>query len=203
MNSKVLAVSAAAALAAFAHAAPCAAEPRELEWEDLMPPGEEEKLDQMYLDYFAELERQTRASIGGAQSLFDFGGGMAGGIMEGSALDQMVQLGTFNTVDELDGQEVRIPGYIVPFDFSADDTYQEFLLAPYFGACIHSPPPPPNQIVYVKSDKPIKIEDIWPAVWIEGTLHTARHENDLGDAAYTLSFASMSAYETEDAPFDD
>ena len=55
-------------------------------------------------------------------------------------------------VAELNGKRVRIGGYVVPLDFEAT-TIKEFLLVPFVGACIHVPPPPANQIVYVKADK--------------------------------------------------
>ena len=171
-----------------------AAEATELEWEDLLPPGEEELLDQMYLDYFAELERRTRPSLGMGLNLFDYEPSIDS-IEEGSELDQMEQLGTFNVVSALDGETVRIPGYIVPFDFSPDDVYTEFLFAPYFGACIHSPPPPPNQIIYVTIDEPSVIRDIYRPLWIEGVLTTQRNKNELGDAAYTLRLSKVTPYE--------
>jgi hypothetical protein len=52
----------------------------------------------------------------------------------------------------LDGQNIRLPGYIVPLEVSEEGRTTEFLLVPYFGACIHVPPPPSNQIVHVKSE---------------------------------------------------
>ena len=76
-------------------------------------------------------------------------------------------------VKELNGKYVKIPGYIVPLavDFEKG-TFSEFLLAPYFGACIHVPPPPSNQIVYVKTDKPLKQKWLDDAVWVTGTITT-------------------------------
>src|SRR5690606_3286544 len=103
--------------------------------------------------------------------------------------------GTFNTVAALNNLDVRIPGFIVPLDFRADKKYREFLLVPYFGACLHTPPPPPNQIVYVRTGEPVTITDIWSPVWVEGVMKTQRHENDIGSAAYTLSLKKLSLYE--------
>jgi hypothetical protein len=53
------------------------------------------------------------------------------------------------TNNELDGVAIRLPGYLVPLDESGNGI-KEFLLVPYFGACIHTPPPPANQIVLVQ-----------------------------------------------------
>lgn len=148
---------------------------REIGWEELMPEGEEERLAQLYQQQMAML--------------------YAGGpIMEGSAADQMIQIGTFNTVKELNETKVRIPGYTVPFDFSANAEITEFLLVPYYGACLHAPPPPPNQTVFIMSDEPIKLRDLAQAVWIEGTIYTQTQESELADAAYTIKIDKVETY---------
>lgn len=144
-------------------------------WEDLMPEGEEERLAQMY-------QAQMAMLYSGA------------GVAEGSAADTMVQVGTFNTVKELNGKKIRIPGYTVPFEYGADAQIKEFLLVPYFGACIHSPPPPPNQTVFIMADKPIKMKDLAQAVWIEGTIYTQTQESELADAAYTIKLTGIEEY---------
>ena len=61
-------------------------------------------------------------------------------------------------LEELNGQFVKIPGFVVPLEGTAELT-TEFLLVPYFGACIHVPPPPSNQIVYVtfKDGVPVQV----------------------------------------------
>ena len=182
---------AALILAWFALTASALAERVMLSWDDLMPEGEYERLEEMYAAYMAGLEQQLASSQ--ATSLMDAGPG--GFIAEGSPLDQMVQLGTYNTVADLDGLDVRIPGYITPFDFNADGMYTEFLLVPYFGACIHVPPPPPNQIVYVKTEAPVEIKDIWSPIFAEGRMATQRHLNDTGNAAYTLTLSKIEPYD--------
>ena len=116
-------------------------------------------------------------------------------IAEGSDMDSMEQIGTFNVVDDLDGKKVRIPGYIVPLDFSANAEHREFLLVPYFGACLHTPPPPPNQIIFVSAEPPAKIPDIYDPVWLEGSLTTGRFDTELGNSAYELSLSLLEPYE--------
>ena len=71
----------------------------------------------------------------------------------------------------------------------------EFLLVPYFGACIHAPPPPPNQTIFVRTDDPILLKDLPQAVWIEGTLHAQKQESDLADAAYIIDLSRVEKYE--------
>ena len=97
-------------------------------------------------------------------------------------------------MEALDGYKVRIPGFIVPLEFSADGRLSDFLLVPYQGACIHEPPPDPNQIVYAKSKTPEEFPNMWTPVWLTGTLSTKHHLNNLGDAAYTLDIESWELF---------
>lgn len=170
-------------------------ESTEITWEDLMPAGEEALLETLYVEFYEDFERQM---LQNSTSLADAAKQEADVsilIEEGSADDKMEQIGTFNVVESLDGKQVRIPGYVVPFDFSADAEHTEFLLVPYFGACLHTPPPPPNQIVMVKAETAAKIENIYDPVWLEGTLTTGKFLNDLGNSAYELNLSKLEPYE--------
>ena len=69
----------------------------------------------------------------------------------------------------LDGQTIRLPGYLLPLEFSGKRV-TEFLLVPWVGACIHTPPPPPNQIVYVKTSKPFDMAGVFQPIWVTGQL---------------------------------
>lgn len=149
----------------------------EITWDDLWPPGEDERIAEIYDTYIATLESDN-----------------PGGIIEGGALDQMMQFGTFTTVEELHDTRVRVPGFVVPLDFSADNEYTEFLIVPYFGACLHTPPPPPNQIIFARTQTPAKIEDIYIAYWFEGVLKAERNDTNLADAAYSLELSELSEY---------
>lgn len=99
-------------------------------------------------------------------------------------------------VEKLDGQTVRLPGFVVPLDFEAEKI-REFLLVPYFGACIHVPPPPANQIVFVKSDKGIEIERLYDAVIIQGRMETAAVSSPMAEAGYTLHATDVAPYEAD------
>ena len=92
------------------------------------------------------------------------------------------------------GIAVRIPGYVVPLEVSIYGI-REFLLVPYFGACIHTPPPPSNQIIRVWSAKQQKHLRSMDAVWVSGTLSTVRSESDMGPSSYRLELAEVQAYE--------
>lgn len=105
---------------------------------------------------------------------------------------------------ELDGKRVKIPGFVLPLEFS-NTLLKEFLLVPYYGACIHTPPPPANQIIYGKLKVETELNDIYRPVWITGTLQTSRSNSLLNESgvanglevqsAYTMSVESIEPYE--------
>lgn len=83
-------------------------------------------------------------------------------------------------VKELDGQLVRMPGYLLPLEVSSAKV-TEFLLVPYVGACIHVPPPPPNQIIYVKAaqDNGYDSKKIFEPVWVTGVISVKSMSKEL------------------------
>ena len=95
---------------------------------------------------------------------------------------------------ELDGQTVKLPGFTVPLEGDSEET-RSFLLVPYYGACIHVPPPPANQTVYVlrEAGKGTRLGE-FDVVWVTGTMRTKTHLNELGDTAYTLELESWEEY---------
>ena len=108
--------------------------------------------------------------------------------------DSYVQAATSaNVIPELDGQFIQIPGFVVPLDFKNKHVTQ-FLLVPYFGACIHVPPPPPNQIILVTFPKGLKERNMNDPIWISGKLSTTLVENDLATSAYSLQAHSYKEY---------
>jgi len=98
---------------------------------------------------------------------------------------------------EMDGRAVRIPGFIVPIEFNGEQTITEFFLVPYFGACLHMPPPAPNQIIYVKSATGLKLEALYYPFWISGDLKASLVENDMATAAYSMEMDSYETYQPE------
>lgn len=142
----------------------------DLAWADLLPEGEAERINQL-------MQVQSLQ-----QGMDHFGA------------DRMPQIQTFEVVEELDGERVRIGGYVLPFDFTGSREISRFLLVPYVGACIHVPPPPPNQLVFVTTEEPIQVQGLWDPVYVEGTMRTQRHDNELGDTAYTLELIEMTPY---------
>ncbi len=95
----------------------------------------------------------------------------------------------------LDGQRVRLPGFIVPLESDEGGLISEFLLVPYFGACIHVPPPPPNQIVYVTLEAPFDLVSMQQPYWIEGTLRVQRYSSDVAETAYIMRGERITKYD--------
>jgi hypothetical protein len=92
------------------------------------------------------------------------------------------------------GQLVRIPGFVVPLE-DTNDGLKEFLLVPYFGACIHSPPPPANQIIHVLPKVPAKGFKSMDTVWISGRLTTPRTDSYMGVSGYRIEADAVTRYE--------
>jgi hypothetical protein len=98
-------------------------------------------------------------------------------------------------VEALNDRQVRLPGFVVPLENNAD-SISEFLLVPYFGACIHVPPPPANQTILVTTpaDQPY-VGALFDTVWVEGRMHVEPFSDELGDAGYRIEGAEVSLYE--------
>lgn len=96
---------------------------------------------------------------------------------------------------EFNNRAIRIPGFMVPVEFNDEQTVTTFFLVPFFGACLHMPPPPPNQIIYAEYEPGIKLDSLQDPFWIEGTLSTTLVENDMATAAYSMTVDSISKYQ--------
>lgn len=133
-------------------------------------------------------------------------------IADGSAQDSLDQMGTLQTEDEaasryfsalkssrvvteFDGKTVKIPGFIVPLESNEEQKVTEFFIVPYFGACLHLPPPPPNQMVYAKVQEGIAVEELEAPFWFEGKVSIEQTDNAIGSAAYAISIANHYPYE--------
>lgn len=91
------------------------------------------------------------------------------------------------------GQSVRLPGYMVPLEDLPEGT-KEFLLVPYFGACVHSPPPPANQIVHVVLDKPTKRFRLMDTLWVTGPLSATKTDSHMGVSSYRIDAKQVAPF---------
>jgi hypothetical protein len=98
------------------------------------------------------------------------------------------------TRPELDGEEVRLPGFVVPLEYDANQNVTEFFLVPYFGACIHMPPPPPNQIILVSYPQGLELPSIYEPFTVTGTLTSTLTSNDTALSAYRIDAANVVIY---------
>lgn len=160
----VLGTSAAAASTLLMHPARASAA-KEIMWEDLIPPGV--PYSEIIGEGDLDLEADTWAPI------FDENG---------------VKLN-----EALDGALIRMPGFIIPLEFGAEGV-TEFVLVPYVGACIHVPPPPPNQLVFARSETPWPSDQLWDAVWVEGTMRTELQTTEIAQTGYSLTATFIETY---------
>ena len=139
---------------------------KELSWDDLLPP-----------EAVAALEKSAGANIN----------------HNGEAAAQGMSPVMSAVREELDGQRVKLPGFMVPLG-GDENKVTEFLLVPYFGACMHTPPPPSNQIVYVNYPKGVSADMLYDPVWIEGPIKTGELESELAVSAYSMTAENVSLY---------
>ena len=93
----------------------------------------------------------------------------------------------------MNGRNIRLAGFMIPLD-KTGESVRSFLLVPYFGACIHSPPPPSNQMVLVQLAKPVRAYRTMDAVWVNGSLEVDRTDSPWGKTAYLLKAIKVEAY---------
>lgn len=112
--------------------------------------------------------------------------------------DDAAWLSQFNSmpapiVPALNNKKLRIPGYVLPVKYEGSMVY-EFLLVPYMGACIHVPPPPANQMVYVILKEPLDATGLWDPVWASGLMKTESETTEFAVAGYKMLKASVERY---------
>ena len=95
---------------------------------------------------------------------------------------------------EMKSKLVKISGYVAPLDFLIGGELAEFLLVPYFGACIHVPPPPANQIIYVTLAKPRVGFQVMDEGWVYGRLEIEKTGSNLADSGYKMKADAIEQY---------
>ena len=195
---------------------------RDVTWDDLVPadldfddPFEKLTEDQLYnLALIARYREQkeskdkspdfTRADYDEAMSKLKADDiDVDGLISRREEITEKRRLRGLTANSKLNGKSIRLPGYLLPLEFK-DKKVTEFLLVPWVGACIHTPPPPPNQIVHVKLDKGFDIGDeVFTAVWVNGKMKTEKNNPELSfidgkqniDVSYVLDADGVELYE--------
>lgn len=157
----------------------------EVEWVELIP---KEDLDALLNppDYLADIED------GGADD--QIGDKLRSEPTSDSQDRYQQALVSTDIVQDMDGQAIRIPGFIVPLEFSSEQVTTQFFLVPFFGACLHLPPPPPNQIIFINAPEGIKLESLYQPYWVSGMLQASLTENDVAKAAYSMTMQYAEIY---------
>ncbi len=150
--------------------------PHQISWEDLIPEGysAEELVEKYLLDTYAVDDPRRDVLI--------------------EALEREWALAPVN--EDLDGKTVTLTGYIVPLEMDSIKV-SEFLLVPFLGACVHVPPPPPNQLVYVKMAEAIEMPNGYEAFSVTGLLEAETVTSDLAEAGYRLAGVSVEEVDLE------
>jgi hypothetical protein len=146
---------------------------REAKWEELTPPGWDPMKNFKGLDFNLLDDADPRA-------------------ME--VLDKLRE--EWNNApanSALNGTRIRIPGFLVPLERNRNDV-TEFLLVPYFGACIHTPPPPANQVIHVVPARPVRNIRSMDPVWVNGVIETGRSDTGMGVASYRMKAELVAPY---------
>lgn len=164
-----------------------------LKWEDLAPPWDKTKnpltqLDQQQTDdLYAIIYGPNFGDSSGERNADEqkaYDRLKASSVDPAEILDKIEQLREESDihdrtlVPELNGRVIKLPGYVLPLDFDGS-LVKSFLLVPYVGACIHAPPPPPNQIVYVKLEHGFKSPEVFAPVWVTGNISTGTKTTSL------------------------
>jgi hypothetical protein len=212
----IIVLLAVAGLAGAAHAVEA---PREIMWKDLVPvlPADAQmpKLTRQQAlqlhDIAAVRDRREKGEPvsaidaedeqGNLRKLKEAGVDAEGILARRKEISDHKKLKTQAVNAELDGRVVRMPGYLLPLEFSGKEV-TEFLLVPYVGACIHSPPPPPNQIVHVKPDKPVVGLQVFAPIWVTGRMSTTAAKKALSlvdgsadiDVGYSMKASVVEPY---------
>jgi uncharacterized protein len=168
------------AMGLMVNSAVAAEKVQELEWTDLMPKGYnpddllEEYQKKYNIDELSDDDPVVKEMM--------------------KKMDAMLKASPLNT--ELSGKYIKLPGYVVPLETDGQKS-SEFLLVPYFGACIHVPPPPANQTVYVTTEdkKGATIRKLYDVVWVTGVIDVSKKTTDLADAGYTINASKVEPYE--------
>lgn len=111
----------------------------------------------------------------------------------GSGGANLPSYSSVNLVEELIGKKVSIPGFVVPLDVDGQKVLK-FLFVPYMGACVHVPPPPPNQLIYAEIEEGLVMEEMWIPVELYGTLGAEYVETGLGAAGYTMTIDEVKEF---------
>jgi len=140
--------------------------PIEIDWDDLIPGSDGGTMDQV----------RTR------------------GVIQHGQLDTPFEQDTGGEIStKYSGKRVRIAGYLVPLDLEGRAVRQA-LLVPYVGACIHIPPPPPNQLILITSELSYESRSLFEPVWVAGEFDAVATNTRFAQSGYSLTAEEITPY---------
>ena len=151
-----------------------------LSWETLLPPN-----DQAAIERYQTIE---------PQSVQDITSQILRSIQASNDDSYQRALMSTDTVSGLENKRTSISGFIVPIDFYQDQSIRSLFLVPYFGACLHFPPPPPNQMIFAQLERGFKEIDIMQSYTLEGYIDLGLFEDPMGTSAYTFTVGSIAIF---------
>jgi hypothetical protein len=137
-----------------------------------------------------------RATDAGRRAVSDTRAGALPTITWGDLQALDIRTGDAGALRALHGQRVRIAGFVVPLD-DFQEEMAEFLLVPYYGACVHTPPPPANQLIFARTTGPRIRAEWWRPVWLEGTLLITPYRSVYGEAGFRMSVQRVLPFNQE------
>ncbi|HQU90574.1 MAG TPA: DUF3299 domain-containing protein, partial [Denitromonas sp.] len=160
-------------------APPASDDYREISWDDLMPADWDpmallDKLDKLDMNSMEDADPRAMEALAAIRKAWD----------------------EAPVVPALMSQRIRIPGFLVRLE-GDQEGITEFLLVPYFGACVHVPPPPSNQVIHVVAAKPVPADQNMQAVWVSGVMSVAAAATDMGNAGYRIEAQKVAPYAEE------
>ena len=163
------------------------AESTRLQWSELIPENEK-----------AVLQKYQQSS---PQTVTDFTNQILQSLQASTDEAYKSAMQSTNTVGDFNGKLVSIAAYIVPLDFDEQQNPRDIFIVPYFGACIHFPPPPPNQMIFARLDSSFENFDYTQAYFLTGVIQEQMFDDQLGTAAYALEVLKIRPYLSEPDDF--
>ena len=154
---------------------------RELDWKELAPDTDSE--DKLIAKYQPLIDKIPEGGKD-AKPIYD---------------KMLAEFNALPANPKLDGQKIKIPGYVTVLE-QKKGLVKEFLLVPYFGACIHVPPPPLNNtlLIKLKKNQRLHLDDVYSPVWVKGIIHTETSKTDLASAGYLIENAEVVLFDSEE-----
>lgn len=163
---------------------------KSLDWESLLPESEKTRLQK-----YQQITPKQTETVG------DMASQILLSIQASADKEYQSAMYSVNTVEAFNNKAVSVAGFVVPIEFHPDKTPSLVFIVPYYGACIHFPPPPPNQIIFARLAPDFELADLQQAYRFNGVLQTGLFEDPMGTSAYEMEVVSIATFSGEPDDF--